>query len=97
MGAQILQIPDEMLHTLKSRSPREVGDQVCLALAIDMFMNGDISLGKAAEYAQISLSEMINQLKERGIPAFVYDENTLREDLEAIKKHKRPHFGAIEK
>lgn len=88
MGAQILQIPDEMLHKLKSRSPREIDDQVCLALAIDMFMNGDISLGKAAEYAQISLSEMIDQLKERGIPAFVYDENTLREDLEAIEKYQ---------
>lgn len=88
MGAQILQIPDEMLHTLKSRSPREIDDQVCLALAIDMFMNGDISLGKAAEYAQISLSEIIDQLKERDIPAFVYDENTLREDLEAIEKYQ---------
>ena len=88
MGAQILQISDEMLHILKSRSPREVDDQVSLALAIDMFMHGDISLGKAAESAQISLHEMIDQLKERGIPAFVYDENTFREDLEAIEKYQ---------
>jgi len=70
---------------VKVRVPANyVGDlekDVKLAFAIDLFVRGVISIGRAAEIAGISIQEFIFELKKRNISAFNYDENELREEL----------------
>jgi predicted HTH domain antitoxin len=88
MNTLTFQLPDEMINKLKSRSAQTIDDQARIALAIDLFMHKEISLGKAAEYIQISIQEMIQVLKARGIPAFIYDDKTFNEDLDAIQKYQ---------
>lgn len=88
MNTLTFQLPDEMINKLKSRSTQTIDDQARIALAIDLFMNKEISLGKAAEYIQISIQDMILILKDRGMPAFIYEDTTFQEDLDAIQKHQ---------
>ncbi len=62
-----------------------VGDlekDVKLALAIDLFFRGIISLGRAAEIAEIPIQDFIHELRKRGIVPFTYDEDELKRELE---------------
>ena len=52
--------------------------------ALRLYMDGKVSLGKAAEMASVSLWKFLDVLKEKKIP--------LRYDLEDIKKEMR-EFG----
>jgi predicted HTH domain antitoxin len=51
-----------------------------VAAAIEAFSKGSISVGKAAEIAEISIQEFLVELKKRGILAYPYT------DKEALKK-----------
>lgn len=78
-----LNLPEEVVRALAVSSPREVEAQARIALAIDLFTRRAVSLGKAAELAGTDYQEMIHLLKERGIPAFVYDTDPHAADLKA--------------
>lgn len=58
-----------------------------LKQAIKLYIEGKISLWKAARISEISLWKMIEILKDRKIPA-QYGEKELKEDLEALKSLK---------
>jgi predicted HTH domain antitoxin len=81
-----LTLPEEVVRALAVSSPREVEAQARIALAIDLFTRKAVSLGKAAELAGTDYQEMIHLLKERGIPAFVYDSDTYAADLKASQR-----------
>lgn len=51
-----------------------------MAAAIEAFSKGSISVGKAAEIAEISIQEFLVELKKRGILAYPYT------DKEALKE-----------
>lgn len=53
---------------------------VRIGAAIEAFRNGSISVGKAAEIAEIPLQEFLVELKKRGIKAYLYT------DKEALKE-----------
>ena len=53
---------------------------VKVAAAIEAFSKGSISVGKAAEIAEISIQEFLVELKKRGISAYTYT------DKEALKE-----------
>ena len=53
---------------------------VKVALAIEAFSKGSISVGKAAEIAEISIQEFLVELKKRGMKAYPYT------DKEALKE-----------
>ena len=53
---------------------------VKVAAAIEAFSKGSISVGKAAEIAEISIQEFLVELKKRGILAYPYT------DKEALKE-----------
>ncbi len=78
-----LSLPEEVVKALAVSSPREVGAQARIALAIDLFTRRAVSLGKAAKLAGVGYEEMVYLLRERGIPAFVYDTDTHAADLKA--------------
>ena len=54
---------------------------VRLALAIDLFTRGIISIGRAAEIAGLPIQDFISELRRRGIHPFNYDNEELREKL----------------
>ena len=55
---------------------------VKVAAAVEAFSRGSISVGKAAEIAEIPIQEFLLELKKRSIPAYPYT------DKEALKELK---------
>ncbi len=53
--------------------------------AINMYLNGTVSLGKAAEHAGLSLREFIAKLVDLGV-TLRYTIESLREDLKAARE-----------
>jgi len=52
-----------------------------LVVAIEAFRRGLVSIGKAAELAELPLQIFIEELKKRGIPAYRYDEKEALREL----------------
>ena len=61
--------------------PESLSDRdVKLAAAIEAFSKGSVSVGKAAEIAEISIQEFLVELRRRGVPAYPYtDDEALKE------------------
>jgi predicted HTH domain antitoxin len=55
---------------------------VKVAAAVEAFSRGSISVGKAAEIAEIPIQEFLLELRKRGIPAYPY---TYKEALKELK------------
>jgi predicted HTH domain antitoxin len=55
---------------------------VKVAAAVEAFSRGSISVGKAAEIAEIPIQEFLLELRKRGLPAYPYT------DKEALKELK---------
>jgi predicted HTH domain antitoxin len=70
-----IEVPDELLDLLKESrlAGRSEADQVRSALAIHLFQEGLISIGKAAALAGVPRVEFEWLLVEMGIPAVRYD------------------------
>jgi len=61
-----------------------VGDverEVKLAYAVDLFLRGTVSVERAAELAGMSLYDFLIELRKRGIQAYPYSDEELREEL----------------
>lgn len=76
-----IEIADEILS---SPSP---GKEILLEVALYLFANNTVSLGKAAEIAGIPKMQMQYEAGSRQIPMH-YDEEMLQNDLEAINWYK---------
>jgi prevent-host-death family protein len=61
-----------------------VRDGVNVALAIKLFQEGTLSLGKAARISSMTLPQFMVKLSEQGIPAVDYPAEELDEELKAI-------------
>ena len=59
-----------------------------LAAALGLFQEGHVSVGKAAEIAGLSYRAFVDALVARGIPAYVYDDEALQEDLAFVRAFK---------
>jgi predicted HTH domain antitoxin len=70
-----IEVPDELLDLLKGSrlAGRSEADQVRSALAIHLFQEGIISIGKAAALAGVPRVEFEWLLVEMGIPVVRYD------------------------
>ena len=60
-----------------------------LFIATGLFQDGEVSVGKAAEIAGLPYRAFLDVLRERGIPAFVYDDEALEEDLAFVRRFKQ--------
>ncbi len=58
-----------------------VEKEVRLAYAVDLFLRGIVSVGRAAELAGMSLYDFLVELRRRGIQAYPYSDEELREEL----------------
>ena len=54
---------------------------VRIATAIEAYSKGSISVGKAAEIAEIPIQEFLVELKKRGITAYPYTDKEALEEL----------------
>jgi len=59
----------------------DVEREVRLAYAIDLFVRGVVSVERAAELAELSLYDFISELRRRGVTAYPYSDEELREEL----------------
>ena len=61
-----------------------------LVLAVGLFQEGAVSVGGAARLAGLSYREFLAALQERGLPAYVYDDDEDgRREVEAIREMVR--------
>ena len=59
----------------------DIEGEVRLAYAVDLFLRGIVSVGRAAELAGLSLYDFLVELRRRGIEAYPYSDEELREEL----------------
>lgn len=84
-----LELPQDIIFAM--RGQREVEDikkKLKIALAIILFQERAISLGKAIELAEMSRVRFIELLKEYGLPAYVYTEEDFKKDQQTIAKYR---------
>lgn len=62
----------------------DVEKEVRLAYTIDLFVRGVISVERVAELAGLSLYDFIWELRRRGIAAYPYSDEELREELGTV-------------
>lgn len=60
----------------------DVEKDVRVAYAIDLFLRGVVSVERAAELAVMGLYDFLVELRRRGIQAYPYIDEELREELE---------------
>ena len=68
-----------------------------LLLAIALFQEEEVSVGRAASIAGLSYRDFLDALRARGIPAYVYDDDEDgRREIEAIREMVRERQGESE-
>ncbi|WP_240910890.1 UPF0175 family protein [Thermococcus sp. MV5] len=84
MSEVSVSIPQDLIRILKI-SERDLPRMVRLYLVIELYREGKISLGKAAEIAGITRWEMMEVLSSKGVP-LQYDEDDLKEDIDTLER-----------
>ncbi|MCD6209599.1 MAG: UPF0175 family protein [Methanophagales archaeon] len=79
-----IDVPKDLIHVLKVRE-RELPKVLREIIAVNLYKEGLISLGKASEIAGVSRWEMFDILAAKKIPLQYYPED-LEEDIETLKK-----------
>lgn len=77
-----IRVPSEVAGLI---SPRRLEDELRLLAALELYREGRVSLGKAAEIAGLSLREFLYELRIRRIP-LNYDLEELEEDLKVVNE-----------
>ena len=83
-----IELPQDIIFA--RRGHKKIGDikkKLKTSLAIILFQEGSISLGKAAELAEISRVKFMNLLKEYDLPAYEYTEEDFEKDRETIARY----------
>lgn len=81
-----LEIPDEVSRAMRLPPP-EAQARLRLELAISLYAQEILSLGKAAELAEVSSWELNAALAKRGVPMH-YGAEDLAEDLTYVSRYK---------
>jgi predicted HTH domain antitoxin len=86
MANVVVEVPEELLDQLKRSRFAKVGDaeRVRVALAIQLFVGDEISVGRAAELAGYRLVEFHDLLRELDVPTAVYDQEEYDRDQPAV-------------
>jgi predicted HTH domain antitoxin len=89
-----IDLPEDILFVMKGlEKPEEVKKKLKIALAILLFQEGAISLGKATELADMSRIKFMDVLKEHGLTAYEYSERDFKRDQQVAVKYRK----AVEK
>ena len=91
MQTRSVDVPGEILDLLRGSrlGKRSAADQVKSALAIHLFLEGLISVGKAAELARVPRLEFEALLVEMGLPIVRYDRGDYDQDLLGVAEAER--------
>ena len=86
MKTKTITIPEELLDLLKHShlGSRSGAGQVRIALAIHLFLEGVVSIGKAAELAGEPSVELEWMLAQMGLPTVHYELAGYAEDLRGL-------------
>src|SRR3990172_7775377 len=83
-----IDLPEDIIFAMRGREkPEEVKKKLKIALAILLFQERSISLGKATELSEMSRVRFMEVLKEHGIPAYEYAEKDFEKDQQMIVKY----------
>jgi predicted HTH domain antitoxin len=77
-------LPRELIRILKIRE-KDFSRAVLESIAVELYREGLISLGKAAEIARVSKWEMYEVLTAKKVPIQYYPED-LKQDIKTLKK-----------
>ena len=85
-----IELPRDIIFAMRGlQKPEEVKKKLKIALAIFLFQERAISLGKATELTKISRVRFIEVLKEHGIPAYEYGEKGFEKDQQVIAGYRK--------
>ncbi len=76
-----IRIPSELAELAR---PRGVEEELRLLVALELYREGRVSLGKASELAGLSLREFLYELRSRRV-SLNYDLEELEEDMETVR------------
>ena len=75
-------------QTLSGYTKKRISSEAKSLLAAHLFEKGVLSLGKAAELAELKLGSFIHFLDELKIPVIDYDDDELKAEFKIAKKLK---------
>ncbi|MFP4001843.1 MAG: UPF0175 family protein [Thermoplasmata archaeon] len=76
-------VPKELKNVFNV-SEGDLGKEALKSIAVELYREGKISMGKAAEIAGLSKIEMMGVLREKKVP-LQYSEEDLEEDMKALR------------
>ena len=83
-----IELPQDIIFAMRGhKKSGDIKKKLKTSLAIILFQEGSISLGKAAELAEMSRVKFIELLKEYDLPAYGYTEEDFEKDRQAIAKY----------
>jgi len=76
-------IPNDVMHEIKLLPVQDAGthEKIQTYLAIGLFVSKTVSLARAAELAGQTLVEFMGILRFLGVPAIVYTDEMLEDDI----------------
>ncbi len=81
-----IELPQDIIFAMRGPGEQEeIKKKLKMALAIILFHEKSISLGKATELAGINRVRFMEVLKEYGISPYEYREKDLEKDLQAVE------------
>src|SRR4030065_1560190 len=84
-----IDLPEDIIFVMKGlEKPEEIKKKLKIALAILLFQERSISLGKATELAEMSRVKFMEVLKEHGIPAYEYGEKDFEKDQQMMDRYR---------
>ena len=84
-----IDLPQDIIFVMRGmEKPDYVKRKMKMALAMLLFQEKSISLGKAAELADVSRVRFMDVLKEHGLPSYEYSEQDFERDRDAIVKYR---------
>lgn len=81
-----LNLPEEFIPFLDYIEGDSIEQKIRIALSVNLYINGSVSLAKAAELSGESLEQFMELLKEQDIPWGEYTEDMKKQDDRVIRK-----------
>lgn len=83
-----MDIPKDILFAMREvKNSEEIKKKMRTALAMFLFQERSISLGKAVELAETSRGKFMEVLREHRLPAYEYSEKDFGMDKEAVNEY----------
>ena len=84
-----VELPRDIIFAMRGlQKPEEVKKKLKIALAILLFRERAISLGKATELAGMSRVRFMEVLIEHGMPAYEYGDEDFEKDRQMIAEYR---------